>query len=224
MRLILCAIVCAIVSADSELVFKNGKFQQSIGLDDKGLLTVPQHCRADACTDHAQRLLTLEHSVTALGARQLASEKAIQDLVSALAAHKTAAATDAELAGVEKTLQRAINNVAKQAGPKGEQGAAGAPGAKGAKGEPGNATPEFKLQVQRTKWCNHDKTHVYPAGAPSGTSWGSVDSCVAICRASPQCVWFGYRSDRYCEYWSGGRTCNNPHHQPNHDIYKVKQG
>ena len=160
-------------------------------------------------------------ALPALGARQLASEKAIQDLVSALAAHKSAAATDAELASVEKTLQRAINNVAKQAGPKGEQGAAGAPGAKGAKGEPGKAAPEF-LQVQRTKWCNHDKTHVYPAGAPSGTSWGSVDSCVAICRASPQCVWFGYRSDRYCEYWSGGRTCNNPHHQPNHDIYKVK--
>eukprot|EP00937_MAST-01D_sp_MAST-1D-sp2_P005820 g5820.t1 len=174
-RWLLCLAFATAVAAKAELVMKNNNHKVSISLDSEGALDVPQHCRAETCGLQAQRLLTLEHSVSALGERQLASEKAIENLVAALSAHKNEAATDAELAQVKTSLQAAINNVALTPGPKGERGEQGA---KGERGTEATAAPAY-LHKQET-------------------------------------------SDRYCEYWSGGRTCSNPHHQPGHDIYKVK--
>ena len=45
--------------------------------------------------------------------------------------------------------------------------------------------------------------------------------CVALCKGNPACEWVGFRrAGNYCEFWGAG-SCQAPHHQPGHDIYKV---
>ena len=69
------------------------------------------------------------------------------------------------------------------------------------------------------KWCNNDKAVAMPSKARPGHP--NAEQCIALCKGDPACEWVGFRrAGNYCEFWGAG-SCQAPHHQPGHAIYKV---
>ena len=102
-------------------------------------------------------------------------------------------------------------------GKKGEKGADGAV----ATNAP-TAAPTFRYDLKgKNKWCNNHKSYASPGGTSNNAN---VYECVVACHNSGNCGWVGWRSDRYCEFWTSG-SCggdgSTAHDQPNHDIYRV---
>ena len=74
----------------------------------------------------------------------------------------------------------------------------------------------------REQWCNADKAVVMSSMARPGYS--DPGECIAMCSNNAACEWVGFqRSDRYCEFWGAG-SCQIPHDQSGHDVYKVGTG
>ena len=119
---------------------------------ESGILTVPQHCRADTCSINAlaiKELQVLASSQAAALAAQQQENIAMRALVKAVtgrlaslegdhAADTSASeAADAALAAADETLAAAVAAVTKMTGPKGDKGAKGDTGATGAAGADG---------------------------------------------------------------------------------------
>jgi hypothetical protein len=125
-----------------------------------GVLSVPQHCRANTC-----------NTLTAFAQAQAVENKALGDRITALANKLTALATkhgddikhsddaDVAFAAADATLTAAVEAVTKMQGPKGEQGDRGVDGAAGAAGVDGADATYDKDLLQRV----HQKVeHFHP--------------------------------------------------------------
>ena len=117
-----------------------------------GVLTVPQHCRADTCTAQDVRLDSIEaknDALQAVNAAQANENAALHGLIAALRSDLTALATthgddiaastsaDSAFAAADAALTAAIDAVSKIEGPQGEAGADGAKGDQGITGDAG---------------------------------------------------------------------------------------
>jgi uncharacterized protein (DUF983 family) len=119
-----------------KLVDDDGNFETITFVN--GVLSVPQHCRADTC-----------NTLTAFAQAQASENAALRDLITSLRTDLTAlskkhgddlaASTSADLAfaTADTALNQAVAAVTKMHGPKGDTGANGAPGAPGADGKDG---------------------------------------------------------------------------------------
>ena len=86
--------------------------------------------------------------------------------------------------------------------------------------------PQYVQLGDGNTWCRggaDDGTHLGGHKAAYSAAFPDFDACRTFCSEDPDCKYFGYRNDRWCEFWQSSGECENNLNVANNHVLYAKQ-